>query len=47
MNHSNSNSESQLESQLESQVDSDWNMRDNRLSGTNRYDVLENYDEVK
>jgi len=47
VNHSNSNSESQLESQLESQVDSDWNMRDNRLSGTNRYEVLENYDEVE
>ena len=51
MNHSNSNSESQIESQLESQiesqVDSDWNIRHNRLSGTNRYEVLENYDEVE
>ena len=47
MNHSNSNSESQLESQLESQVDSDCNMRHNRLSSTNHYEVLENYDEVE
>ena len=51
MNHSNSISESQiesqLESQLESQVDSDWNMRHNRLSSTNHYEVLENYDEVE
>ena len=49
MNHSNSNSESlvesQIESQIESQVDSEW--RHNRLSGTNRYEVLENYDEVE
>ena len=44
VNHS---SESQLESQVESQVDSDWNMRHNRLSSTNRYEVLENYDEVE
>ena len=43
MNHSNSN----IESQVESQVDSDWNMRHNRLSSTNRYEVLENYDEVE
>ena len=43
MNHSNSN----IESQVESQVDSDWNMRHNRLSGTNHYEVLENYDEVE
>ena len=55
VNHSNSNSESQIESQIESeiesqiesQVDSDWNKRHNRLSGTNRYEVLENYDEVE
>ena len=51
VNHSNSNSESQiesqLESQLESQVDSDCNMRHNRLSGTIRYEVFENYDEVE
>jgi len=47
VNHSNSNSESQIESQVESQVDSDWNMRHNRLSGMNRYEVLENYDEVE
>jgi len=47
VNHSNSNSESQIESQVESQVDSDWNMRHNRLNGTNRYEVLENYDEVE
>jgi len=49
VNHSNSNSESlvesQIESQIESQVDSEW--RHNRLSGTNRYEVLENYDEVE
>jgi len=49
MNHSNSNSESlvesQIESQIESQVDSEW--RHNRLSGTNHYEVLENYDEVE
>ena len=43
MNHSNSN----IESQVESQVDSDWNMRHNKLSSTNRYEVLENYDEVE
>ena len=43
VNHSNSN----IESQVESQVDSDWNMRHNRLIGTNRYEVLENYDEVE
>ena len=47
MNHSNSNSESQIESLVESQVDSEWNMRHNRLSGMNRYEVLENYDEVE
>jgi len=47
VNHSNSNSESQIESQVESQVDSDLNMRHNRLSGTNRYEVFENYDEVE
>ena len=73
VNHSNSNSESQIESLVESQieslvesqVDSEWNMRHNRLSGsqiesqvdsewrhnrlsgTNRYEVLENYDEVE
>ena len=47
VNHSNSNSESQIESQVESQVERDWNMRHNRLSGTNRYEVLENYDEVE
>ena len=59
VNHSNSNSESQVESQIESQVESqieslvesqvnsEWNMRHNRLSGTNRYEVLENYDEVE
>ena len=51
VNHSNSNGESQIESQIESQVesqvDSDWNVRHNRLSGTNRYEVLENYDEVE
>ena len=45
VNHSNSNSESLVESQIESQVDSEW--RHNRLSGTNRYEVLENYDEVE
>ena len=55
MNHSNSNSESQIESPVESQIeslvesqielDSEW--RHNRLSGTNRYEVLENYDEVE
>ena len=53
VNHSNSNSESQIESLVESQieslvesqVDSEW--RHNRLSGTNRYEVLENYDEVE
>ncbi len=45
MNHSNSNIESLVESQIESQVDSEW--RHNRLSGTNRYEVLENYDEVE
>ena len=28
-------------------VDSDRNTKDNRLSGTNRYEVLENYDEVE
>ena len=28
-------------------VDSERNMKDNRLSGTNRYEVLENYDEVE
>jgi len=28
-------------------VDNDRNTKDNRLSGTNRYDVLENYDEVE
>jgi len=56
---------SQIESLVESQVDSEWNMRHNRLngsqiesqvdsewrhnrlSGTNRYEVLENYDEVE
>ena len=37
--------ESQIESLVESQVDSEW--RHNRLSGTNRYEVLENYDEVE
>jgi len=37
MNHSNG----------KSQLDSDWNMKDNRLSGTNHYEVLENYDEVE
>jgi len=47
LNHSNSNSESQIESQVESQVNSDRNMRHNRLSGTNCYEVLENYDEVE
>ena len=47
MNHSNSNSESQLESQLESQVDSDWNMRHKRISGTNRYEILESYGEIE
>jgi len=45
VNHSNSNSESQIESLVESQVDSEW--RHNRLSGTNHYEVLENYDEVE
>ena len=34
-------------SQLESQLDSDRNTKDNRLSGMNRYEVLENYDEVE
>ena len=28
-------------------VDSDRNTKDNRLSGTNLYEVLENYDEVE
>ena len=41
VNHSNS------KSQLESQMDSDRNIVDNRLSDTNRYEVLENYDEVE
>ena len=41
MNHSNS------KSQLESQRDSDRNTKDNRLSVTNCYEVLENYDEVE
>ena len=41
VNHSNS------KSQLESQLDSDRNIVDNRLSDTNRYEVLENYDEVE
>ena len=45
MNHSNSNSESLVESQIESQVDNEW--RHNGLSGTNRYEVLENYEEVE
>ena len=39
----NSNSKSQLESQL----DSDRNIVNNRLSDSNRYEVLENYDEVE
>ena len=43
VNRSNSNSESLIESQ----VDSDWKIRHNRLSGTNRYEVLEKYDEVE
>ena len=37
MNHSNG----------KSLVDSDRNMKDNRLSGTNCYEVLENYNEVE
>ena len=37
MNHSNS----------ESQLDSDRNIVNNRLSDTNRYEVLEKYDEVE
>jgi len=30
-----------------SQLDSDRNIGDNRLSSTNHYEVLENYDEVE
>ena len=30
-----------------SQLDSDRNIEDYRLSSTNRYEVLENYDEVE
>jgi len=30
-----------------SKLDSDRNIEDNRLSSTNRYEVLENYDEVE
>jgi len=41
VNHSNS------KSQLESQLDSDRNIVNNRLSDSNRYEVLENYDEVE
>ena len=37
VNHSNS----------ESQLDSDRNIVNNRLSDTNRYEVLEKYDEVE
>ena len=37
MNHSNG----------KSLVDSDSYTKDNRLSGMNRYEVLENYDEVE
>ena len=41
MNHSNINS------QLESQMERDRNIINNRLSDTNCYEVLENYDEVE
>ena len=37
MNHSNG----------KSKLDSDRNIEDNRLSSMNRYEVLENYDEVE